>query len=436
MDELTVSRPDAEAAVIGSLLIDPRCAETVFKTASGEHFTDSDLRVFFNAARQLWYTRRPIDPVTVLDAAGFNSPSFRQRVADIMRDTPTAANVEEYVRILVETARLRELRAAAYDILSSPTLELAETAFEKLGKTLTRRGGVKSVDWVDCVSAYLDRMHDGTPPDYLSWNIAKLDERLHVSPGDFVIIGAESSAGKTALALQFAYAQAAAGRSVGFFSLETPLNRITDRLMAQTQVAGIELARTKLKKLGPKDYERAGDAGVRADHVPLKIVCNAFTLDAIRSEIIVSGFQVVYVDYLQLIRGPGKSRFEIVTNVSMELHRMAGELGVTVVALSQVTNKSPTGKRQAATKDDLRESDQLLQDAEIVMMLNINSPATRLLTVEKNKDEGKAVIDLKFDARYMSFNYMPPPKNRKNAPSPDNVSFEELADDEGGPLPF
>lgn len=433
--ELKFCRPDVEEAVLGSLLIDPRCAGLVFGKARREQFTDDELRALFDAARRLWNDRRPIDPVTVLENAGFSVDRLGERVAKIMRETPTAANVEEYVRILGEYARLRQLRAAAYDLLSSPTLELAETAFEKLGKTLTRRGYVESVSWVDCVSEYIDRMRDGKPPEYLTWSLREIDERLHVEAGDFVILGAEPSAGKTALSLQFAYSQAAAGIPVGFFSLETPRTRLVDRLMAETQVAGIELLRSRLHKLGPRDYERAGAAGMRADHIPLKIVRNAWTIDDIRSETILSGYRVIYIDYLQLIRMPGASRHETVTNVSIELHRLASELGVTVVALSQVTNAEKGKARKAATKNDLRESDQLLQDAEIIMMLNVSGPATRILSVEKNKDEGISVFDLKFDAKHMSFGYLPPPKKR-DRPNPDNVKLEELDEDEGGPLPF
>ena len=433
--ELKFCRPDVEEAVLGSLLIDPRCAGLVFGQARREQFTDDELRALFDAARRLWNDRRPIDPLTVLENAGFSVDRLGERVAKIMRETPTAANVEEYVRLLGEYARLRQLRAAAYDLRSSPTLELAETAFEKLGKTLTRRGYVESVAWVDCVSEYIDRMRDGKPPEYLTWSLREIDERLHVEAGDFVILGAEPSAGKTALSLQFAYAQASAGIPVGFFSLETPRTRLVDRLMAETQVAGIELLRSRLHKLGPRDYERAGAAGMRADHIPLKIVRNAWTIDDIRGETILSGYKVIYIDYLQLIRMPGASRHETVTNVSIELHRLASELGVTVVALSQVTNAEKGKARKAATKNDLRESDQLLQDAEIIMMLNVSGPNTRILSVEKNKDEGISVFDLEFDAKHMSFGYLPPPKKR-DRPSPDNVKLEELDDDEGGPLPF
>lgn len=429
---LTDKLAPAEVAVVGSLLIDERCAGVVFSRARPEHFRDEALRRLFTAARRLWGSRKPMDPVTIGDEAGGRDGEL---IAECMRQTPTAANVEEYLRILEDNARLVQIQDAAMQLLNCQTVAEASALYEKIGQKLLRAGRIESVAWVDCLSEYLDRMHDPTPPDYLTWSLPEIDRKLHVSPGDFVIIGAESSAGKTALALQFAYAQAAAGRPVGFFSLETPRERLTNRLMAENQVAGISMDRTKLKQLSPRDFERAGDAGIRADRVPLRIIRNAYRLEDIRNETIVSGYQVIYVDYLQLIRYPSASRYETVTNVSMELHRLAGELGVTVVALSQVTNANKGQGRKAATKDDLRESDQLLQDAEIVMMLNISSPVSRVLSVEKNKDEEKIRFDLSFDPRHMQFGYLPP-KSGKGKPDPNNVTFDDLDPDEGGPLPF
>ena len=106
-------------------------------------------------------------------------------------------------------------------------------------------------------------MSDSTPPNYLSWGMEKLDKVLAVSPGKFVILAADSSVGKTALALQFAYHIAASGKRVGFFSIETDKESITDRLMAERQLAGIPLPSTKAKNLTEDDLRRAGDAGMR-----------------------------------------------------------------------------------------------------------------------------------------------------------------------------
>ena len=118
-------------------------------------------------------------------------------------------------------------------------------------------------------------------------------------------------------------------------------------------------------------------------------------------------FEVIFVDYVQLIDAPGQERWDIVTGISMSLHRMAQQLGVTVVGLSQITPAQKGGK-QAPTKDDLRESRQLKQDADVIMILSPSTeegdpPNTRILDVAKNKDGQCGSVKLRFEPQHMTF---------------------------------
>ena len=113
-------------------------------------------------------------------------------------------------------------------------------------------------------------------------------------------------------------------------------------------------------------------------------------LQAIRARTLMRKFDVIFIDYVQLIDAPGQERWDIVTGISMSLHRMAQQLGVTVVGLSQITPAQKGGK-QAPTKDDLRESRQLKQDADFILLLYPDTdeeapPNTRILEIAKNKD--------------------------------------------------
>ena len=97
----------------------------------------------------------------------------------------------------------------------------------------------------------------------------------------------------------------------------------------------------------------------------------------------------------------------MVTGISMSLHRMAQQLGVTVVGLSQIT-PAAKGAKQAPTKDDLRESRQLKQDADVIMILSPSNDEedpenTRILDVAKNKDGRCGKIKLRFEPQYMTF---------------------------------
>jgi replicative DNA helicase len=276
-------------------------------------------------------------------------------------------------------------------------------------------------------------MNDDTPPDYLSFGIKQLDRLLHVGRGKFLILGADSSAGKTALALQFAYHFAECGKKVCFFSLETDNDTLTDRLMAETQVADINLPRTKLKALTTADYQRATDAGIKSARVPLWLHDSAETVDEIRTWTVQEGFDVIVVDYLQLLSAEGEKRWDIVTNISMQLHRMAQKLGVTVLALSQVT---PSQKGAKLTMDDLRESRQLKHDADVILILERCEDFAngRSLTIAKNKDgKRNQGMKLAFDPEHMTFSYY-----RRVAPStaPGQQELRELDDEEGGENPF
>lgn len=422
----------AQQSVIGSLLIDPEhVAGEIFQRARPEHFGDAALRHIFEAARGIWDERRPIDPVTILDAAG---GQYEQLLAETMKLTPTAAHVSEYLSLIASGARMAMLRDAAFRLLETDSEDEAAAVWDRIGQQLLDTEEVEDLSWTECVHGYLDRMNDPTPPQYLSWGIPELDKYLTVSPGMFVILAADSSVGKTALALQFAYHMAETGKRVGFVSLETTQESLTNRLMAETQVAGIEMKRSKWKKLTKYDFRSASEAGRRSEDIPLRIIRNADTVERIRARVIQRRFDVVFIDYLQLLQAEGRSRAEVVTQISMQLHRMAQQLGVVVVGLSQITPPDK-GSSRRLTKDDLRESRQLKHDADVIMLMTPaedGNKGLRELNVDKNKDDRTGRLLLSFDAAHMSFSYTSP----KGKPQKTPPMFEDMADEEGGPLPF
>lgn len=416
----------AQEAVVGAMLVDERCVGAVLSRTGDQHFPDGRLRHLYRTVRSLWNDRRPIDPVTVLHAS---DDAYQGEIARLMQATPTAANVSAYVDILDDCARLRAYQDAAAEILSCQKADEAAAVWEKLGRELMGAQKVRCVSLQEAIGNYLDRMNEDTPPDYLSLGISQLDKILRIGRGKFVILAADSSAGKTALALQFAYHIAETGKKVGFFSLETDNETLTDRLMAETQVAGINLPRTKLKALTTADYQRATEAGQKSSRVDLSLIDSCETIDEIRTWTVQMGFEVIVVDYLQLINAEGEKRWDIVTNISLQLHRMAQKLGVTVIGLSQVTPPDKGGKT-ALTMDDLRESRQLKHDADVILILERTDefPDGRTLTIAKNKDgKRNRGMKLQFDAEHMTFSYF-----RRVTPSAatGQAEMHELPDDD------
>lgn len=443
------ARKQAEAAVIGSLLIDPdRVAGLVFSQARAEHFSDAALRHVFEAAHGLWSARKALDPVTILAAAGGD---YEKLLAECMQATPTAANVEIYVGLIRDAAKLSAIQAAAMAIATSEDLSAAAAAYEELGTRLRDLEEFEDLSLEELIGRYCDRMQDKTPPDYLRFGIRQLDDLLNVGRGKFVILAADSSVGKTALALQFAYHLAETGKKVGFFSLETDADTLTDRLLAEVQTAGVNLPRSKHKALSDHDWKQVTATAMRAAARRIRMLNKFRTVEQIRGRTIMRGFDVVFVDYVQLLEAQGRERWDIVTNISIGLHRMAQELGVTVIGLSQITPASKDQKR-APSKDDLRESRQLKHDADVILIMSISPEGAgvfRELQVTKNKDGPLGRLLLDFDPEHMSFSYRPPEsvsdvgkqlraegRKVKRRSIDGQQVFTELPEGEGGDLPF
>ena len=395
----------AQYSVIGSLLRAPdEWAGEIFQSATPAMFGNKALRHVFEAAREIWSAGTPVDPVTLGAKAG---KEYSQTIVDCVNLTPTAVNCGAYLKILQEQARLSAMQVEALSISTAETVEDATESYEKIGKLLAATEDIEDYSLTEMIGMYLDRMNDPTPPDYLHFGMDRLDSALAVTPGMFLIIGADSSTGKTALALQFAVHIAKAGKRVGFFSLETPQEPLQNRILSQHQLAGIPVPSSQQKKLTDEDYARAAQAGILSQDIPLRVIRKANTLERIRARTLQRRFEVIFIDYVQLIDVQGKERFDVVTRISMGLHRMAQELGIVIVGLSQVTPPEK-GKKVKLTVDDLRESRQLKQDADIVLLMTKSTgkddpPEARILEVAKNKDGRRPKLRLNFDPTHMTF---------------------------------
>lgn len=394
---------DAQISVLGSMLIDPEpTVGIVMDTLRSEDFTE-ERRTVFDAIRTLWLDRKPIDPVVVAHAAG---GGYDKPVREWMRLTATAANVKLYCGIVRDEAALARLRNAGLTLAQAPTIDEAREALRRMEPAMLERPGLRPVSVSDMLADFVHRMEDQRPPSYLRWGVRKLDEKLTAEPGDFIVLGADSSVGKTALAVQFAWNMASAGRRVGFFSLETSIKKLCDRIVAQR--ARVDMDDIKRRSLPDEKILDVLDLGRGIDKIPLECTeCSGASVSDLRALAVSRRYEVVFIDYLQLLSAPGKERWEAVTEISMGLQRMAHELGVAVIALSQLTTEKTNKARRAPTKDDLRESRQLKQDADLILLMSLldpeNNESERWLKIDKNKDGPLDSVCLRFDPRHMDF---------------------------------
>ena len=413
MDLNELRFPQAEEAVIGAILLDgEHVLPAVAGELRGEDFSDPTLRHLFEAARELFLQQKPVDPVTVGAAAGAGE-EYARIAAAIMQATPTAANAAEYAAVVRRNAQLRAIQGIGFALSQCRDLEEGLARLREAEGLLAGRETVKISRYKEMAESFLKRIDDPTPADYLDFGFPQLNEQVKISQGRFGVLAAESSVGKTALALQIALGIARGGKRVGFFSLETSAPDAMDRIMAQTTDA--PLPAIKRKRLDEAWLRGIAREVERSWELPFELIEAAgATVEDLRAVTLQRRYEVIVVDYVQLLQAEGENPAQQVRAISMDLHRLAQQLGVTVVGLSQVTPppKDQKGRRAELSKDNLRESHQLIHDAEFILIMDLSDitdySSTRILKVDKNKDGPCCRMLLRFDARHMRFVYQPP----------------------------
>lgn len=408
-------------AVIGSLLIDPSICGELFAETAAEDFRNAEFRDVYLAARKLFFEDRPVDPVTILDRMG-GGQETRQLLGDLIEITPTSANWREYARVMREETRLFRLRELGRQMWGAATLEEARGLVRQAAETDTES---RSGDVVGMTAGLMDfYKRQAEPVNYVRFGFGKLDKNLYASLGDFIVIGGRPSAGKTLFAVQLADTLSRSYR-VGFFSLETSPGKIFDRFFAQA--VPIDFGRVKRHELQEEDQHALAYHKQRMMKQRLDVIrAGGYTADMIQAETLRRRYEVIFVDYLQLVRTDAKgNRTEEVSAVSRALHTLAQRHGVMVIALAQLS-RAPKGMRADPTLSDLRESGQIEQDADVVMLLSLKlvgedepDDGDRLLQTVKNKEGTTGRFTLAFDGRHQQLvEYMEMPKYDKPGVKP------------------
>lgn len=430
----------AQAAVLGAMLIDADCIADVLADTSETMFVSSVYRTVYSCIRQLFQEAQPVDPVTVGAALKERAgQDYGELLVQLMDVTPTSANVGSYVEILKRESIVWRLRSIGAALAETEDLPAAEKLMEKANAAMSLKSGVEVWDMTQMWENFCQRHAQTAKTEYIRWGYDFIDERVYTARGDYCVIGGYSSAGKTCLALCMAMKMAQQYR-VGFFSYETDKEKLTDRIMSAKAMVG--LSDIKQNKLGEKEWEELAYAASSLSRTGLQIMqCSGFTVADIQSVALSRHYDVVFVDYLQLIEADGRKgwgRPEEVGSISRGLQRMSHEHGITAVVLSQLTPDDGRKKNEAPTMYDLRESRQIAMDADVIFLLYLEDPADRagprILKCDKNKD-GQAgwYKVMQFQGRIQSFRPMPKPV-AKAAPLPAQVSFHEIKDD--GDVPF
>lgn len=367
-----------------------------------------ELRNTFAAIRGYWEHNDKWNPVEVmgqyddkckktmgecLDA--FGAEFIRNVTHDMMQG---------WARIVKEQAALARARGLAFQIVDGSTKYADLTGiYEQLGEAINLHSERSDfIPMCDGIDNYIRKLDD--KPEYISTGLRTLDNNLHLVPGNFVVIGGRPSAGKTALSLQLACEIAKNGRKVAYFSLETDPDTLYARIIANQ--LGVPLHTVKNKTVSIEELDRLADI----KKYPLFVRSAAGkSVEWIRTQSIRMQAKVVFIDYLQLIHQAGaKDRYNAVTEISMTLHEFAQSTGTLVVALAQL-NRETARAGIPPTAADLRESGQIEQDADAIILLAQKVKTQKRpeehyhFGLEKNKEGNVGVLDITFQMETQQF---------------------------------
>lgn len=385
-----------EYSIIGTIICEADCAGEVVAKLAPEHFSSIATRGLYEAISALHFEGNPIDPVTVLQRAG---QDYETAVREVMSYYTAKSNLPYYCDLLLEAHQLKAIQSEAMNIAIAETVAKARESLDRMNGMMVAKKNVEILSAKDAALDFYDRQ-DAPKPEYLPWGMQELDKALYAELGDFIVIGGYPSAGKTLLSIQFAVCLAEKYR-VGYFSLETSPRKLIDRLMSH--MAQVPLAKIKERNLNEADWAALAASAQTLSKLQFDCIdAGGMTVRDIQAIALNKRYQVILVDYLQLVSDNGKGRYEQVTNISQGLHTLARANGITVIALAQLSRpEKDKGKPKPPTLSDFRESGQIEQDADIAMLLWPSDPndnkSRRILKVGKNKEGERLKLELEFD---------------------------------------
>lgn len=386
----------AQNSVLGSALIEPDLIPKVIQQTRRSDYS-GPCQTIYDAMVKLFQSGSPVDVVSLANILGRDYKSY---LAQLMNVTPSAANIDYYIKLCREQAKVMQVKSLAAQLSGAESSDDIRKLLEEANGLMVDKPTLRITTMADALKSFMTR-HTGTVK-YMTWPIRELNDHLYAEPGDFILVGGFPSSGKSAFSLQCAWHWARDAK-VGFFSLETSSEKLFDRQMAA--VAELSMSDIKRNALSSGDWDKVAALAPEITARNLELIPAAGMTPAdIRSVTTMRGYKVIIIDYVQLLQGSGGNRTEQVTNISLALHRMAQDMQVTIVALSQLKRK---GDDSTPESSDLRESGQLEQDADIIMMLKLEHKdqpgGNRELFVTKNKEGECFKTLLAFEGKHQTF---------------------------------
>ncbi len=388
-----LSDKEAEQAVLGAMMTEksviPRVIALLGHTS--EAFFTTDHQLIYTAILAVYERVSKADPVLVADELRrmhqINRVGGVSYLHDLQSPIVETESTEFYADILYEKSTRRQLIQAASQIrevakdesikLSEILNQAQESVFE-IGQDKAKRGFYlirplisDSIDAIEKLYHKSDRFL-GVPTGFMDFD----HMTSGLQPGNFIIIAARPSMGKTTLVLNMAQNIALEQeRPVAIFSLEMPAQDIVMRMLSAE--SHIDFGRLRTGKFSGDYWRPLTEAAGRLAEAPVLINDNrGLTVQSLRAEgRRLKGehdnLALIIVDYLQLLRGSGRytSREQEISEISRALKVLAWELDVPIIACSQLSREVERRPGKQPQLSDLRESGAIEQDADIVAFL-------------------------------------------------------------------
>ncbi len=425
---------DAEASVLGAILIDNKAADIIIPMLAVDDFYLAQNRLIFAVMKQLQMESKPIDTVSVCDAlevkGQLDEVGSVSYLSELAEGVVSAANGEYYASIIKRDSLTRKVIEAGNNIAKyGYECESGEDALdnaEKLVYAIAEQTSEKALEKIDDAAALAlkniqDKQTGNVPKNTVYIDFPKFDQMTHgLKPGEMVLIAARPSVGKTAFALNIAANVAINhGKKVAIFSLEMPADLLAKRMLCY--ISRVEsnkmdtrggLTQTDYKKLY-NGYRALLASDIYIDDYSMNGPSDVLSkCRRLKRE---KGLDLVIIDYLQLMTATkngraAESRQVEVSDMSRKMKIYAKELECPIILLSQMSRGIEQRNDHTPLLSDLRESGSIEQDADIVMFLNNPNKYNKalpenevILDIKKNRNGKIGEIKLDWDGATTSF---------------------------------
>lgn len=406
---------EAEQSVLGSMFLSKYAVQKAVESLTSDLFYSDRNAKIFDAISTLTEKGKPVDLTTVAteleDRKLLKQIGDIEYITEIINSVPTAANIDEYIKIVEEKAILRRLIEEATSIASdgynttedfNDVLDNAEKKILNVVKT--RKGSeFRSIQEVlSKTQSDLEKLaqtkNEITGLQTGFYDLDKVTSGLH--PNELIIIAARPAMGKTAFALNLATNIAMYNnKPVALFNMEMGAEQLAMRMLSsQGQIDGYKIRNGRLEN---NDWKRVNEAISRLSDTKIYIDDTpGMTISEIRAKCRrlasnESGLGIVIIDYLQLISGSAKyagNRQQEVSEISRSLKTLAMELDIPIVALAQLSRTVEGREDKRPLLSDLRESGSIEQDADIVAFLYRDDYYTKQVSIDENTSKSEFII--------------------------------------------